>query len=232
MPLNQSSALSAIRELQKTIDEPPGAVVNGKPVEGTWRTPHHDSDGPYISRYPSGFPGALQAVHAAGEKVRTALCPSGDGDLDSAGLPASARPLLRTVLKRLSRPQWQYHALDGKEEWDNWVALLDSAAAALAAENRTAPTTIVFLGDRQYRLGDGEVRKLDGTEDAVLKSYLDGPAWKAAGALSLRELRQRSRVDNPHRILERIMKKYKWEHAIRLPGGRGRGGYGVRIVRQ
>ncbi|MFQ5732840.1 MAG: hypothetical protein ACE5KM_12910 [Planctomycetaceae bacterium] len=87
--------------------------------------------------------------------------------------------------------------------------------------------TVVFHGNHCYSVGDGEPLRLDDNDSYVLQSFLDAPAQNKA------EIEKKAGVPRPHEILKRLTTKYNgvFRTAIRLPGGKGKGGYRVTIRR-
>jgi hypothetical protein len=112
-------------------------------------------------------------------------------------------------------------------------AVLDVRQAADALIELTAPRsgpaptrpTIVSLGKRSYQAEGGEPQVVNESEDAVLQSFIGRPA------MSDSQLIAASGYDHAGRILRRLATKYagRFALAIRLPGGKSRGGYHVNV---
>ena len=105
-------------------------------------------------------------------------------------------------------------------------AVIQSIKEATGLQKRPASEpTIIFLGNRTYRVDDGDPVVIDMNEDNVLQAFLKSPA------LLLAMLIDKSGVPNAQKILSNLTTKYnrRFAPAIRLPGGKARGGYHVRI---
>lgn len=88
-------------------------------------------------------------------------------------------------------------------------------------------TSIVYIGNTSYRVGDQNPISVTDSEHAVLQEFLKGES------LSSRQLIDNSGNDRATRILAALTTKYDGAFfaAIDLPGKRGNGGYFVRIVK-
>jgi hypothetical protein len=90
---------------------------------------------------------------------------------------------------------------------------------------------ILWHGGRQYSIGDYGPVVLTETEHMVLEAFLgDGRKLRPVTALDKDELCNRS-VDHAPKVLKALCLKYdgRFGQAITLPGGKGRGGYAVRV---
>jgi hypothetical protein len=89
------------------------------------------------------------------------------------------------------------------------------------------PNTIVFKGSRQYQIGEHPPNMVTCPEDAVLQPFLKPPAIDDPALRGLANA-----VSEPGKILRGLRRKYNgmFAPAIDLPGGKGKGGYHVRII--
>lgn len=95
------------------------------------------------------------------------------------------------------------------------------------------PRTILSLGNRQYRIGNYTPRVLTPREDTVLQAFLgSGEKVPPLAAMDEPTLRQRSGYGDAPRILRELSKSYDgiFAPAIRMPGSKRAGGYGVSIA--
>lgn len=88
------------------------------------------------------------------------------------------------------------------------------------------PKAIIYMGKAMYRAGDCDPVRVDFKEDNVLQAFLGTPAMNKP------DLVKASGEDDPGRVLRSLKTKYKgvFSDAIHLPGGKGKGGYRVRIA--
>lgn len=90
------------------------------------------------------------------------------------------------------------------------------------------PDTIIRCGDQSYRINNAAALRVSDNEDTVLQAFLGNET------LDEPALRKASGLTNPGvaaKILRELATKYdqQFAPAIRLPGGKGKGGYNVRI---
>ena len=99
----------------------------------------------------------------------------------------------------------------------------------LEALDRPTADTIVYLGQRTYRIGDATAVEVTDGEHAVLQAFLDCPA------LSEADLARKTNDEAAGRLLRALCTPQKYggvfARAITPPGRRGQGGYRVRIRR-
>jgi hypothetical protein len=102
------------------------------------------------------------------------------------------------------------------------------------AHAEAPPCSIVYLGHRQYRLDDGPPAIVLEAEDDVLQALLGGAidGMIAVDCERLGELSGLS-ADDAGKVLRELRSRYggRFALAIEPPGGKGRGGYLVRIRR-
>src|SRR5262249_10311671 len=86
---------------------------------------------------------------------------------------------------------------------------------------------IISHGDRCYSIGSSETHVVTEGEDEVLRAFLKLPN------MDLETIKDKSGNRDPANVLKCLEKKYKgiFAPAIRRPGGKGQGGYRVRVVR-
>lgn len=103
---------------------------------------------------------------------------------------------------------------------DAWLAM--GASNALSSPR----PTIVSHGDQCYSIGGGLPYRVEDREHRVLQAFVFGP-----NAQALPDLKKNSGEERPHEVLRNLGDKYDgaFAPAIRLPGGRGLGGYAVSI---
>jgi hypothetical protein len=84
---------------------------------------------------------------------------------------------------------------------------------------------IIFLGNRQYRVGESTPVTVEENEDNVLQAFLK------QSTMDEQTLVAKSGVDHARKVLGKLKTKYDaiMKRAIRLPGRRGNGGYYVAI---
>jgi hypothetical protein len=86
---------------------------------------------------------------------------------------------------------------------------------------------IIAVGERNYQIGDSRPIKVTDREDTVLRTFIESPT------MEYDELADKSGLDPAAavRVLRGLTTKYKglFGTAIHLPGGKGKGGYHVRI---
>lgn len=87
--------------------------------------------------------------------------------------------------------------------------------------------SILFHRDKCYSVGNGDPFTVTENEDSVLQAFLDTPAMDTS------ELVRKSGVDRAAATLRSLKNKYdkRFSPFINLPGGKGKGGYSVRIRR-
>jgi hypothetical protein len=105
---------------------------------------------------------------------------------------------------------------------------LDKVAARVATHiKKPRPNEIEFMGERQYRVGDGRPIAVTDREDCVLQAFLKYPA------MNERKLVATSGIEQAVKVLRLLRTKYDqaFEPFISLPGGKGMGGYLVAIRR-
>jgi hypothetical protein len=89
-------------------------------------------------------------------------------------------------------------------------------------------STIVFQGNGVYAVGKDQFRVTE-QEDCVLQAFLE------QSAMTKDELTSMSGIDKAVDILRELQKQTKYggvfAAAITMPGGRGQGGYRVRVVK-
>src|SRR5262249_8839191 len=99
----------------------------------------------------------------------------------------------------------------------------------------TEVNPIIALGDRCYRVGQSEPLRVEDREDAVLQGFLRSPAMskpKLASVIGY-EAETVIAILRALKGTPRRPAKYSgvFAAAITLPGGRGKGGYRVKIVK-
>jgi hypothetical protein len=100
------------------------------------------------------------------------------------------------------------------------IRALESPPAPPAAARPA--DTILSLGDRQYQVeGHSLIVCVTDTEENVLQALAKYPAMDEPA------LRKRTNMENAAKILRDLRKKYGglFADAIKVPGGKGRGGY-------
>lgn len=113
---------------------------------------------------------------------------------------------------------------------------LSRVAIRMLREARTAndlravqekPAAIVWLGDCVFLIPGQRPLSVGAEEQAVLTAFLRSPV------LSERQLVDVTGYQNPVKTLRALKVKYKGSFSpyIELPGGKGRGGYHVKIVK-
>jgi hypothetical protein len=121
--------------------------------------------------------------------------------------------------------------IDQNDGWEvNWVeGMLQSEAAlayqmCLSEEAAAGVGTPTYLGERRYQVGD-EIIYLDGTQAILLECLVE------LQGTSLQKLKDTSGVPNPSNVLKAIRERHpKLAPFIKLPGGKGKGGYSTTIV--
>jgi hypothetical protein len=102
-----------------------------------------------------------------------------------------------------------------------WIAEHDAAA-------KTTATTILYLGNRAYRVGSGVPSTLTDREDWLLRAFIDSQA------LDLPTLAAKSGLpaDDISKLIGRLRMKYdgRFHDAIKAPGGKGKGGYVAQVI--
>lgn len=85
--------------------------------------------------------------------------------------------------------------------------------------------TIVMEGKKCFSINGGQPRTVADNEACVLQAFLRLPS------MDTEQLRNESGVNNPGRVLRKLVKKWngEFEPAIDLPGKRGNSGYRVRV---
>jgi hypothetical protein len=110
---------------------------------------------------------------------------------------------------------------------------LTDLLAALDAEAVGRPATIIWHGGQRYGVAGGDPVSVTDAENCCLRAFLgDPPKSPPMPTMALRELRLRSGIDDASRTLKKLRTKYggTFAGAIRVPEGRGNGGYFVRIL--
>lgn len=106
--------------------------------------------------------------------------------------------------------------------------LRDWATDMEAAEHSPSSDrpTIIHLGQKLYKISRSEPIVVTDVEDAVLQAFIKNPGMDNA------QLVEKSGYPNAANILRAFVKKHNgiFAPAIRLPGGKGKGGYSVAIT--
>jgi hypothetical protein len=95
--------------------------------------------------------------------------------------------------------------------------------------SRETPPVITRVADGCYLPPGGDFPlAVTDAEDLVLRAFLRRPA------MELPDLIDQTGMGHAGRVLARLLKKYDgaFAPAIRMPGGRGKGGYAVLVVDQ
>ena len=99
-------------------------------------------------------------------------------------------------------------------------------ANASNGSERPSPNTIIYRGNGVYSIGE-HVCRVTKSEDDVLQAFL------AQQAMAKDELVAKAGFDKAVDVLRALQTKYDgiFAEAITMPGGRGRGGYRVRVAK-
>jgi hypothetical protein len=102
------------------------------------------------------------------------------------------------------------------------LAPTDDAAPAV---EQTPADTIIAHGNKVYTINLWEPRIVADDEDTVLRAFLRQPA------MTSKTLEDRTELVSPAKLLRALTTRYdaRFAPAIKLPGGKGKGGYFVRI---
>jgi hypothetical protein len=147
---------------------------------------------------------------------------------DPPGMPAT--PTADTSEATVAPPT----AASADVQHDERLVMQDEAMNVSEATGSASPTladTIVWLGDRVYKIGDTR-QLVNDSEDCVLQAFLGDANRPAAPRLPEPDLRARSGVNDPAKVLRSLKKKYGglFDPAIDPPPQKG-AGWGVRITR-
>jgi hypothetical protein len=135
----------------------------------------------------------------------------------------------QTVLRRIDR-----ELRDGPENGAGYALSVkhpshpaDVLEPAGRSEGQSTDTCIVSLGERQYQIGQNLPVMVTPAEDAVLQAFLKQATMDSS------KLANRSKLsaEQACAALRRLTDKYdeRFAPAIHAPGGKGKGGYHVRI---
>jgi hypothetical protein len=92
------------------------------------------------------------------------------------------------------------------------------------------PLQVIILscGEKQYRVEGANPVTVDENEDNVLQAFLE------RASMDEEALRNKSGAPHAAKVLKRLKTKFggMFNHAIRRPGGKGKGGYHVSIRKE
>jgi hypothetical protein len=152
-------------------------------------------------------------------------CPDPNPVIEGATVPRKVKQALRKLWTKL---------LECCGKWDDWLDLLDETVETLEGPP-PPPDCILWLGDRRYTVGNHPPVTVAETEHRVLQAFLGNPPkTPPVPSMDRKNLWTWSGLPQENAaptVLRNLCKKHGgiFAPAIRLPGGRGKGGYTVTI---
>jgi hypothetical protein len=179
-------------------------LVSSSPLDGAVRLTGRRSAAPAMTNVPEGVPIPEQAENKPGTDGATPF---------AAG---AQRP------KQSSAP-----LLDGSFGTDDNpnANVGDRVTEMTVVQPQRPRPTILYLGEKAYSIGDSGAITVTDSEHAILQEFIAVPG------MDTESLQTKSGNDRAPRILRGLATKYgsAFAPAIRLPGGKGKGGYHVSI---
>jgi hypothetical protein len=139
-------------------------------------------------------------------------------------LKAESSPAIEHTLPRIYVGIVERLEQDGRRLLEAAGERKPKQAEGMESKNQAQRPCIIALGERQYRVDDGEPVAVSNAEDRVLREFVRQPAMDEPTLI------RKTAREHAARILRNLAANYpEFATAIRLPKGKNQGGYHVNI---